>query len=69
MNNQPPKKKKGGARPGAGRPAKFANPRVFTIRMDESDVRSLEEAAALAGKPVTEWARDKLIAAAKRAAK
>ncbi len=59
----------GGPRPGSGRPKKFTEPKTLGIVMERADYDFMEEVAAGQGKTISDWAREKLIAAAKRAAK
>lgn len=51
---------------GPGRPPKAtgtAKVGVFAIRLSAEDRAAIEAAAARAGKPVTQWAREALLAA------
>lgn len=63
-----PRRRKGGARKGAGRPVGRGDPPVMTsrtmIKHTPEQRLQWEVAAALDGKPVTVWAREQLDAAA-----
>ena len=53
-------------RRGAGRPpfpGGTAKTRMFAIRMTSSEHAAIEAAASRVGKPVTQWARERLLAA------
>jgi hypothetical protein len=57
-----------GGKRGPGRPAfaeGTAKTGVFAIRLSDDERAAIAEAAARAEKPVTQWAREALIAAAK----
>lgn len=47
----------------------FKDSQVFCFRIEGEDLRLIERAAESAGMQPAEWAREKLIAAARRAAK
>jgi hypothetical protein len=63
------KGKHGGPRPGAGRKRQFEEPKMLGVVMERADYEAIERLAGLAGKSASEWAREKLLAAVRRAAK
>lgn len=61
-----PKKKTKAVR-GRGRPAKFKDSTVLSIRMGADDAALIRQVAEAAGLSSRDWAREQLIAAARRA--